>query len=275
MSRSFTKNIANFMDLANSDATLLDNSAITAFSLWANVRTLDTGSPQNILFSIPNPGSASFGLAAHIRIVTGVNRLALRGRATATDSTRTMTAATQTFSTGQWAHLAGQVDWANDTGYLVTNGVSETVGAAAGWTATAFDSGAGTGKFRLGQTSLAAASLVAADGFDGLLAHVAFWTPTTLFTANEWSALFQGIPPWYVRPANLQLYRPLPGIDATEPDLVSHGTVTITGSVPAGSTEAPVFDIFGLEATAADATAIGGLPIGAIAAHQMLMRRSA
>src|SRR5215471_11931857 len=176
MSRDFTKNVANYMTFANADASHF-NAPITAFSMWGKIRTLDPGSPRNHLFALPNPGSGTTAWA--VWVLSSPISLRITGRATATDSTRTATAVT-TFTLGQWNHFAGQTDWANDTHYISTNGTVESF-VTTGWTATAFDGGAGiNGLFRIAQNSVPAASLTTIAATDGLLAHVAFWTPSTL-----------------------------------------------------------------------------------------------
>jgi hypothetical protein len=234
MSRDFTKNVSNFVDLPSGDAAVLNGSSITAFSLWAQGDTVNNATPDNFLFNCTNPGSASVAFSASISHNGGLRSLHVRGRATDTDSTRSSTHSTG-HTLGQWVHLAGQIDWPNDLIYTAMNGVVESH-ATSGWTATAFSAGiSGGGSFRIGANG----TVTTADQWDGRIAHLAFWTNALLTTA-EFQALAAGVSPLKVRRDSLVLYRPLDGIDADETDLVSHGQWTVTGSIPAGASEAPV-----------------------------------
>src|SRR5215831_9545185 len=102
MSRDFTKNIANYMTLPNAEASLL-NGSITAFSLWAKIRTLDTGSPNNFLFSVSNPGSGTPAFSAILISTTPSMRML--GRPIATDTQAQATGVTA-FTLGQWNNFA-------------------------------------------------------------------------------------------------------------------------------------------------------------------------
>ncbi len=262
MSRDFTKNISNYMTLPSGDTAVLSGSSITAFSLWAKTDSITAGTTSNYFFAVPNPTSASNGLVA--QLIAG-NTLQIRGRTSASETSRSTSHSTGS-TLGVWTHFGGQVDWANDLIYTVTSGVQESH-ATSGWTATTATFGSGVGEFRIGQSSAGTIS-TATQAHDGLIAHVAFWT-NALLTAADWEALgTRGVLPWKVRRANLVLYRDLGGIDAVETDFISHGAVTITGSLPAGTTEPPVMlfdDSFLSNPSWMEPST--GFAIGPIAAH--------
>ena len=272
MARTFDKNVTNLMELQNSDVLLLNNSTITACSIMARASSLTAGSPNNFLWAVPNPSSGVPGFCGLIVLSGTLGAIQIRARPVATDAVKTLTYSTG-IGIGNWFHCGGQVDWANDTIYVVMNGVQESAGGQA-FTATALSVGSGAnGTFRIGQ-SCPATPLID-DAWDGQIGHIAFWTNALLSTA-DWRALANGINPLLVQPINLVMYRPLYGDDITEPDLVSHSTLTITGSLLKSTLGHGAVDSVFAEIDPGEVPEIiSPLPIGAIAAHQMLMRRSA
>jgi hypothetical protein len=237
MSRDHTKNVANYADLPAGDAAQLDGASIIAFSIWAYLDTITNNSTSNYLFVCPNPGSLS-GISAQINGSGGNNTLQLRGRTDTSDTTRTVNHSIAT-ATGAWVQYGGVWDFPNDLMYTVMNGAVESK-STTGWTTTVFDAGIGAnGSFRIGQSGDPVAGLVANRATDGRIAHFAMWTGFVPVQA-EWTALASGVLPWRIRPGNLKLYRPWLGLDTNEPDLITHNSVTITGTLPIGASEPPV-----------------------------------
>src|SRR5262249_52768319 len=124
----------------------------------------------------------------------------------------------------------------NNTPVVYIDGASVSITQDTAFTAPGHQT---TGNFFIGNR---------ADGarnWDGKIADFAYWN--VILTANEAKALGLGMSPLQVRPGSLQIFLPLCGTQANEPDWASRLTQTITGTLgkPGGPEQGYPLQSFG------------------------------
>jgi len=124
-----------------------------------------------------------------------------------------------TFTSGQWAHIAARITSATDREVIL----DADFGNAA--TNTVNTSPAGADRMSIGRQGIAIPALY----YNGRIGWLGLWN--AVLTDAEITASKNGVSPWHIRPANRIDIWPLWGNRSPEPSLVSGGnSMTVTGA---------------------------------------------
>lgn len=236
MPRDYVKNTSNYMGAAaGALGGLLNGAAAISVHAWIRADTFTTGAINNnrvLNFALNN--TESVAILAASDTASGAIRVQFGARV-ATGETFAQATGTTTLSTGTWYAIGGVANFAGDVARVYLNGTQEGT-AAPTWTATSLTMGSPTTSAdRIGATAF---TIATATQFDGLIGHVAGWNVE--LAARDFVALAAGVSPLAVQPLSLKFYYPLWALHSPEIELVNNKIQTITGTLAAGTIDAPV-----------------------------------
>lgn len=229
MSRTFTKNVSNFLNIGTSGfGNLINGLAAVSVHFWVKPASYDVGGFNNrILGASMSAGSGAFVIAVD---GSGANKvLACGGRSQLADGFQSKVGTT-TLGTGAYKSVGAVFNYgaATITPYIA--------GTAEGGGSVTFGSGTYVHTASVGfQDCIGAASdsTTTADQFAGDIAEFAVWN--TALTAGNFTSLAAGAAATAVARANLISYMRLLGTASPETDSVDSLVGTITGSIPQGA----------------------------------------
>lgn len=224
MSRTFTKNVSNYLSLgANTIGTALGTATGYSFAFWIKC----TSKGANDAPFQPRNGSSSSVFGTNL---TGCRVYAAR---IIGDTYTASYNPSYTPANGSWVHLCWTVDWSTNP-------------RAFAFYANGAPSGSGTFAIAGGSYSHTSSSehdfIAAASGgsvpfstayqVDGLMANIAMWNK--VLNDGDALALGGGCSPLRVQPQSLIMFHPLNGQGSPEVDVIGRLSGNITGSVPVG-----------------------------------------
>lgn len=233
MSRTFTKNLSNYMSLgANSLGSLMNGAAFVALSCWAKAASFTSVVSRNTSIS------AQIGVnttAIGFFVYDGsANKLRVLARSQSSDSSQIATGTT-TLSTGTLYHFGVLIDYAADTIYLYLNGSLETTASVtfAGTTYTHTNVTDAGYHDAVGSFFGTAVPISTDHQFDGEIGECALWAHSSapLVTA-DFAALYAGKSPLRVGAVLPAWYMQIQGSASPETSLRGSLSGTITGSLP-------------------------------------------
>lgn len=236
MSRSFTKNVSNYMSLGiNGVNPLISGAGAVSVHVWAKPSSYDTGFALNTVFRNYINNSSSGVLMS---INNGTSDLLVFGaRSTTGDSFQSKTS-TSTVPTGSWSSLGGVLNFAAGTVTPYFNGTAEGGGSVTFGASTYTPGTPSTVHDSIG-SQLVVSPGSTTQQFNGSLSLLAIWT--IALTGTNFSDLAAGAWPGAVGSSPPVLLMPLAGYSSPESSLVGGLSGTITGSVPAGSDDPGVW----------------------------------
>lgn len=272
MSRNFTQNLSNLMQMPSGTATLLNGANAVTGSIWGYPRGIANISVANFMLGIPSSttGAEGFGMSLYGGSTGGRPRLRVRGRMASGDDNVMQHSAV--LSLNAWHHFCGVFDPSGDELVAGLDGALETLPKT--YTGTTVVTPGSSDESRIG-CSMNEPPASSDLQFDGLLAHVAVWT--VRLDDRELIALSTGVSPLLVRPQSLVLYWPLWGRHSPEIELINGKHATITGTIDPGEHEPPMEDTFGstMVDTHDEILAGGGGNIAALSARLLQTRKVA
>lgn len=222
MSRTFTKDIANFLNFGTSSiASLINGASQVSIHQWLYANSFTGADNDNRTITVAIDG-LNGGV---ILCTTSTPFWRVGGRSQAADGFQ-VASSTTTPVTGVWVSLGGVLDFANDKIYVYVNGVLEKTQSVT-FGASTYTLGTPTGGDKIG----AGIGLATNTQFDGNISQTAIWTSD--IGVGGFSLLGKGYSPFRISASTLIFYAPLLGTSSPEPDMVSGKLGTITGSVPA------------------------------------------
>jgi hypothetical protein len=184
---------------------------------------------------------------------SGLGRIISRGAISTSDSIGVNSSTSAMLARYIWSGTSGQFSWAvvaNQWNHIlivyngsVTTNVPKVYVNGVLLTVTTVVTPVGT------YTPQAAAFDIGSDAtgaryFDGKIAEVAYWSNSILAQA-EATALFRGVSPLQIRPANLQFYAPIFGNGAETQWGLTASTQTITGTTFKTHPPVSLYPLFG------------------------------
>jgi len=242
MSRNFTKNVANYATYgANQIGPLLNGATKYAIAVWVRPASFSgTNNLNNNIISFGIGGGVT-GVSIGIDTTGGPARVATHTRSVSSDARQVRVGTEQAVATGSWQLIGVDVDV---SGKVVTprcNGIADNSGSVT-YGASTYTQGTSSNADRVGSDSGTYGPTGAEYQFDGDIAHVTIWKFTGSdagLTQAEWNSLAAGANPTTIQSSKVALHTAIGGAANPETSDVGGLSLSLTGSVPAGSAAPP------------------------------------
>lgn len=229
MARTFTKNLSNFASLGTGAMNAIaDGAGAITIAAWIKYATADAGASSNRIFTgVINSNATGFLLCLN---GDGASPPYLRvgGRSTSGDTFQSVDGGS-TLSASTWYHVAGVLDYANDTITPYVNGVADSVSTSVTFGATTYTSGTPTVADYIGCNGSAGVPVNTLVQFNGQIADLAIWFSAKM--PSEILAMAKGVSPMRFNPRR---YWPMSQATSTAIRELTRGGphATVTGSIP-------------------------------------------